>query len=135
MKKIIFALLALALTGCDVHSHSNISCWYDADGSHWCSDGFMTWIEYDNRPPSTTVIYTSTETGGGYNNNIIVIEEEELWCSWEAPFYHEPDYCTFDGETCCTWQASLYGKWETYCYSDYCGWELVLVEEEYYSYQ
>jgi hypothetical protein len=33
--------------------------------------------------------------------------------------------------TCCTWSASLWGVWETYCYVDNCGWELVLVEEDY----
>ena len=124
MKYITLLALAILTVGC---VHSADECHFH-DGSQHCHD-------YPVAAHATTPVVITSGNGGGYNNNIIVIEEEELWCSWEAPFYHEPDYCTFDGETCCTWQASLYGKWETYCYSDYCGWELVLVEEDYYSYQ
>lgn len=132
MKKLLALALSLAaLAGCEVHSYSNVNCWYDSSGDYWCSDGFITWLEHENTPPTTTIIHTSQNNGGGYNNNIIVIEEEEAWCIDEPPYFHEPDYCTFDGLTCCTWSASLWGVWETYCYVDNCGWELVLVEEDY----
>jgi len=130
--KQLLALLTLPIlfAGCWVH-HSD-HCYHDSHGDYWCeSDNLITYV-YEAPTSTTTVIHTSQENGGGYNNNIIVVEEEPSWCGqFEAPYFHDPDYCTFDGETCCTWQASIYGVWETYCYTDWCGWELVLVEEDY----
>jgi hypothetical protein len=132
MKKLLaLAFCLAALVGCDIHHHSDVQCWIDSGGNHWCSDGFITWLEYDNTPPTTTIIHTSTNNGGGYNNNIIVVEQAHAECNWDAPYFHDPDYCTFDEQACCTWSASLYGIEETYCYSDYCGWELVEVYEYY----
>jgi hypothetical protein len=133
MKRLLALAISLAaLSGCEVHTYSGIDCWYDSSGDYWCSDGFITWLEHENTPATTTVVYVTEQKGGGSNNNIIVIEEEALsYCEEEPPFFHEPDWCTVGEETCCTWSAAPWGVWETYCYIDHCGWELVLVEEDY----
>ena len=78
---------------------------------------------------STTVVYTHVDNGGGYTDNIIVIEEEETYCTWDDPYYHDPIACDYYG--CCTWQAAPYGVDETYCWNDWCGWELVSVYSYY----
>ena len=124
--KNLLALLALAflMVGCHLHSEE---CYWDKYADEWVC------YHHDahHHQPTTTVVYA--DSGGGYNNNIIVVEEvvEPSWCSPEEPFMHDPDYCTFDGQTCCTWQAGVYGVEETYCWYDWCGWELVEVYEYY----
>tara|TARA_R100001591_G_scaffold97077_1_gene102919 strand:+ start:54 stop:431 length:378 start_codon:yes stop_codon:yes gene_type:complete len=125
MKRLL-ALLALTLLfiGCNAHHEE---CWYDNYWDEWVC------VTHPHHQPTTTVVYTSANNGGGYNNNIIVVEEvvEPSYCSPEEPFYHDPEYCSFDYETCCTWQASVYGIEETYCWNEWCGWELVEVYEYY----
>ena len=127
MKKIILLALPLfALAGCEINSGV---CHYDSNYVHHCHGDDHAHSHHD----TTTVVYTSANNGGGYNNNIIVVEEvvEPSYCSPEEPFYHDPEYCSFDYETCCTWQASVYGIEETYCWNEWCGWELVEVYEYY----
>ena len=127
MKRLLtLALPLLALAGC--HFGPVGVCHYDSYGDYHCHENSSKADHHD----STTVVYTSANNGGGSNNNIIVIEEEALsYCEEEPPFFHEPDWCTVGEETCCTWSAAPWGVWETYCYIDHCGWELVLVEEDY----
>ena len=124
--KNLLALLALTFlfAGCHLHSEE---CYWDSYYDEWVC------YHHDahHYQPTTTVVYA--DSGGGYNNNIIVVEEvvEPSYCSPEEPFLHDPDYCTFDYGTCCTWQAGVYGIEETYCWYDWCGWELVEVYEYY----
>ena len=130
--KQLLALLTLPIlfAGCWVH-HSD-HCYHDSHGDYWCEDDNLITYVYEAPTSTTTVIHTSQENGGGYNNNIIVVEEQDSYCSPEEPYYHDAEYCTFDlGDTCCTWQASIYGVEETYCWYDWCGWELVEVYEYY----
>jgi hypothetical protein len=110
------ATLSLALVGCEVHTNS---CHYH-DGTQHCHD-------YSHHEPTTTVVYTSANNGGG-SNNIIIVEEEPTYCQWDTPYYHDPEWCSFDWGTCCMWLDI--GAEETWCYYDHCGWELV----EVYSY-
>lgn len=112
---ITLILTTLFFSGCEFHSddcyyddHGNYECYYD-DHSHQIHE-------------TTTVVTTSPNYTGGSNNNIIVIEEQDSYCDWDYPYYHDPEYCTYDYETCCMWLGI--GVEETYCYSDYCGWEL-----------
>ena len=125
MKRLLaLALPLLALVGCEVHAVSAY-CHDNVYGDKHCHG-------YDNvhdHHDSTTVVYTSANNGGGSNNNIIVIEEEPSYCMWDSPYYHDPEYCTFDGGTCCMWLDI--GAEETWCYYDYCGWELVSVYSYY----
>ena len=125
MKKLL-ALLALSFLFIGCHMHSE-ECYYDSYWDEWVC------TSHHKPAPVSTVVYTSANNGGVYNNNIIVVEEvvEPSWCSPEEPFFHDPEYCSFDYETCCTWQASVYGVEETYCWNDMCGWELVEVYEYY----
>ena len=117
MKRILtLAFCLLALAGC----HWNVEhCWHDKWGDYHCTSDHH----------QTTVVHTSANNGGGYNNNIIVVEESPSYCQWEQPYYHEPEWCVLDYDsTCCMWMGV--GAEETYCYYDYCGWELI----EVYSY-
>jgi hypothetical protein len=116
---IVFFALPLSMAGCEFHSGV---CHYDNNYEHHCH-GDDHGHSHDD---TTTVVYTSANNGGGYNNNIIVVEEEPSWCSWDYPYYHDPEYCTFDYDTtCCMWLNI--GQEEEWCYYDYCGWELVSV--------
>ena len=122
MKYLTLIALAILFAGCH-YGHTSSECHYDDYGNYHCYD-------HHDSHETTTVVYT-TDNGGG-SNNIIIVEEQPSWCNWDEPYYHDADYCTFDtGDTCCTWQASSYGVEETYCYSDWCGWELVSVYEYY----
>ena len=129
MKYLTLLILPILFAGC--WSHHSDHCYYDSYGDYWC-DSDSSYITHTPPQPTntTTVIYTE-ENSGGPNNNIIVVEEQYGYCDWDTPYYHDADYCSYGSEVCCTWSASLYGLYETYCYSDYCGWELVLVEEDY----
>ena len=115
MKRLLaLALPLLALAGCEIHSDA---CHYDSHGVYHCYDSHH----------NQTVYYP--EGNGGGSNNIIIVEEEPSWCSWDYPYYHDPEYCIFDSDvSCCLWMNI--GAEETWCYYDYCGWELV----EVYSY-
>lgn len=124
MRYLALLILPILLSGCHF-GYSTSECHYDDWGNYHCH-------EHDSHHDHQSTTVVVTETGGGYNNNIIVVEEQTSWCSWNEPYYHDAEYCTFDsGDTCCTWQASSYGLEETYCYSDWCGWELVSVYEYY----
>jgi hypothetical protein len=120
MKRLLaLALPLLALAGCEVHSGV---CHYDHNYVHHCHYD----TDHHSHTETTTVVYTSANNGGGSNNNIIVIEEEPSYCSWNYPYYHDPEYCTFDYDTtCCMWLNI--GAEEEWCYYDSCGWELVSV--------
>ena len=113
MKKLLALAFGLALAGC--HLHDEV-CHYDTYGTYHCHD-------YDH---DETTYYP--ENGGG-DNNIIIVEETYSQCMWEPPYYHDPEYCTFDYETCCMWLNI--GSEEQWCYYDYYGWELVSVYEYY----
>ena len=130
MRYLTLLALAFLMVGC---WHHRDQCYYDQWGQYWC-DGAFIYVHPEPAQTTTTVVTTSGNNGGGYNNNIIVVEQQPSHCSYDPPFYHDPDYCTFDGDTCCTWQASVYGIEETWCYYDYCGWELVEVYEYYQEY-
>ena len=123
--KQLLALLTLPIlfAGCWVH-HSD-HCYHDSHGDYWCEDDNLITYVYEAPTSTTTVIHTTQENGGGYNNNIIVVEEQDSYCMWDSPYYHDPEYCTFDGLTCCTWLNI--GEEEEWCYTDYCGWELYSV--------
>ena len=116
MKRLLtLAFCLVALAGCDFHAYEEC---HSHDGSHHCHN-------YVPDPhPTNTVVYTSANNGGG-SNNIIIVEEQESYCMWDSPYYHDPEYCTFDGLTCCTWLNI--GEEEEWCYTDYCGWELYSV--------
>ena len=119
MKRLLaLALPMLALAGCGWDFHSYDECHYH-DGSHHCHEYNVT-----HGHSSTTVVTTSANNGGG-SNNIIVVEEYPSYCNWEPPYYHDPEYCTFDGISCCTWMNI--GEEEQWCYYDTCGWELVAI--------
>jgi hypothetical protein len=122
MKRMLALVLPmLALAGCGWDFHSYDECHYH-DGSQHCHN-----YPVDHHD-TTTVVYTSANNGGG-SNNIIIVEEEPSWCSWDYPYYHDPEYCVYDSDvSCCLWMNI--GAEETWCYYDYCGWELV----EVYSY-
>jgi hypothetical protein len=126
MKRLLaLALPLLALAGC--HFGPAHVCHLDSSGDYHCHADAE--LASHNHHDSTTVVYTSANNGGGSNNNIIVIEEEPSYCMWDSPYYHDPEYCTFDGATCCMWLDI--GAEETWCYYDYCGWELVSVYSYY----
>jgi len=126
MRYLTLIALAILFAGCHF-GHSSSACHYDDYGSYHCYDDY----DHHDSHETTTIVTTSANYSGG-SNNIIIVEEQASWCSWDEPYYHDAEYCTFDtGDTCCTWQASTYGIEETYCYSDWCGWELVSVYEYY----
>jgi len=106
-----------------------IGCVHESDYCHSDNGGVSYHCHEYYEEPTTTVVYTSVDNGGGYTNNITVISEEHPYCTWEDPYYHDPYDCDYGG--CCTWQASVYGVDETYCWNDWCGWELVSVYEYY----
>ena len=116
MKRLLaLAFCLVALAGCEVHTNT---CHYDSDGSYHCGHHH-----------TTPVVYTSHNNGGG-SNNIIIIEEEVDYCQWDNPYYHDPEWCDYYYDTvCCGW--SSVASEETYCYYDYCGWELVEVHTYY----
>ena len=121
MKRLLaLALCLAALSGC--HIGPAHVCHYDSYGDYHCHADAE--LASHNHHETTTVVYTSANNGGG-SNNIIIIEEEPSYCMWDTPYYHDPEYCTFDGGTCCMWLDI--GAEETWCYYDYCGWELVEV--------
>ena len=122
---ITLILTTLFFSGCEFHTSE---CHYDSHGDYHCHESH-SYEHHTHDGPTTTVVTTSANNGGGHNNNIIVIEEEQSWCSWDNPHYHDPEYCTFDDTTCCMWLGI--GVEETYCYYDYCGWELVSVYSYY----
>ncbi len=127
-RTLAIAVTLLALAGCDIHP-VDAYCHYDAHGDYHCHDSH-SYTHHSHDGPTTTVVTTSANYGGGSNNNIIVVEEEPSWCNWDSPYYHDPEYCTFDYDTtCCMWLDI--GSEETYCYTDYCGWELVSVYSYY----
>ena len=124
MKRLLaLALPLLALAGC--HFGPVGVCHYDSYGDYHCHENSSKADHHE----TTTVVYTAANNSGGSNNNIIVIEEEPSYCMWDSPYYHDPEYCTFDGGTCCMWLDI--GAEETWCYYDYCGWELVSVYSYY----
>ena len=117
MKRLLaLASLALSLAGCHIGPAG--VCHYDSHGDYHCHENSAKATHHE----TTTVVYTSANNGGGYNN-IIIVEEEPSYCQWEPPHYHDPEHCTFDWGTCCTWLNI--GSEETYCYYDHCGWDLV----------
>ena len=123
MKKITLLALAFLTAGC--HFGSATVCHYDASGNHHCHADAE--LASHSHHESTTIVTTSANYGGGYNNILIV--EEPSYCQWDQPYYHDPEWCVLDYDsTCCMWMGV--GAEETYCYYDYCGWELV----EVYSY-
>ena len=121
MKRLLaLALPLLALAGCHIGPVG--VCHYDSYGDYHCHENSSKADHHE----TTTVVYTSANNGGGYNN-IIIIEEEVNYCQWDQPYYHDPNWCDYYYDTvCCGW--SSVASEETYCYYDYCGWELVEVE-------
>ncbi len=115
MKRLLaLAFCLVALAGCSWEH-----CWTDKYGDYHCTG--------DHHHQTTTVVHSSANYGGGYNNILIV--EEPSYCQWDQPYYHDPEWCVLDYDsTCCMWMGV--GAEETYCYYDYCGWELI----EVYSY-
>ena len=109
-----------------------VGCVQESDYCHTDNGGVSYHCHEYYEEPTTTVVYTHVDSGGGYTNNIIVVEEDHPYCTWEDPYYHDPYDCDYYG--CCTWQASVYGVDETYCWNDWCGWELVSVYEYYQEY-
>lgn len=108
MKRLLaLALPMLALAGCEIHSDA---CHYDSHGVYHC---------YESHHNQT--VYYPEGNGGGSNNIIIVEEETAYYCDDTMPYYHDPEYCTFGSESCCTWMGSEYGWEETWCFDD-CEW-------------
>ena len=117
MKRLLaLALPLLALVGCEIHSSN---CHYDSDGSYHCG--------YHHNVIATTSYYDEGTT------NIILVEEEDPYptCTWEQPFYHDAEWCSFDGITCCGWSQVTSSVEHVYCYFDYCGWDLVEINKYY----
>lgn len=113
MKKLLaLAFCLAALSGC----HVNSTCHWDSNGDYYCSDDYHYYH-------TTPVVYTSYNNGGG-SNNIIIVEEHTNYCSWEDPYYYDPEWCIAEEDyVCCMWMNI--GAEETYCWDDWCGWELV----------
>ena len=120
MKKITLLALAILTVGCHLHEPE---CHYNEYGDIHCHD-HHDYTHHSHEDQPTTVVYATDNNGGG-SNNIIIVEEQESYCMWDSPYYHDPEYCTFDGLTCCTWLNI--GEEEEWCYTDYCGWELYSV--------
>ena len=128
MKRLLaLALPLLALAGCHPHGGPTAVCHNDFWGDRHCHDGYH-YTPHDHSHDTTTIVTTSANNGGG-DNNIIIVEETYSQCMWEPPYYGDPEYCTFDGGTCCMWLNI--GSEEQWCYYDYCGWELVAVYSYY----
>ena len=124
MKRLLaLAISLVSLTGCDINPVESY-CHYNAHGDYHCHESH-TYSHHSHDGPTTTIVTTSANYGGGDNNNIIVIEEEPSYCSWDYPYPYDPEYCSFDGITCCMWLDI--GAEETWCYTYYCGWELQAV--------
>ena len=116
MKRLLaLASLGFALLGCDYRT----TCHYDSHGDYHCHNTSTT--------NHHETVYYPEKTGGGYNNIIIVEEETAYYCDGAMPYSHDPEYCSYGSETCCTWMGSEYGWEETWCYDD-CEWYM-------YSYQ
>ncbi len=119
MKRLLaLALPLLALAGCDIHTSG---CHYH-NGSEHCHGN------HHNTPVVASTSYYDEGT-----TNILVVEEDVFYptCSEDQPFYHDANWCTFDGVTCCAWSQVTNSIEHVYCYYDYCGWELVEVNEYY----
>ena len=123
MRYLTLIALAILFAGCH-YGHTSSECHYDDYGNYHCHDDYT----HHDSHETTTIVTTSADYSGGSNNNIIIIEEQPSYCDWDNPYYHDPEYCTFDDTTCCMWLGI--GVEETYCYYEYCGWEL----EEVYMY-
>ena len=121
MKRLLaLALPLLALAGCEVHT---TECHYH-NGTQHCHSA------YHHSSPVVTNTYYGEDT----TTNIIVVEEEEVYypyCSPEAPYPWEAEWCSFDGITCCAWGQVTNSIEHVYCYYDYCGWELTEIHEYY----
>tara|TARA_R100000231_G_scaffold135373_2_gene109742 strand:+ start:118 stop:477 length:360 start_codon:yes stop_codon:yes gene_type:complete len=119
MKRLLaLALPLLALAGCEIHAHE---CHYHNDVEHCHS-------AYHHSSEVTTNTYYGEDTT---TTNIILVEEEYYpTCDWGAPYSFEANWCSFDDITCCAWDAS-YTTEHVYCYYDYCGWDLVEINEYY----
>ena len=124
MKYLTLIALAILFAGCHF-GHTSSECHYDDYGNYHCHDDYT----HHDSHETTTIVTTSANNGGG-SNNIIIVEETYSQCMWDSPYYHDPEYCTYDYDsTCCMWLDI--GSEETYCYYDYCGWELVSVYSYY----
>ena len=117
MKRLIALAISLtALSGCHVNT-----CHYDSDGSYHCTNDY-----YHHNLVTTTTYYGEDTT------NIIVVEEDHYdTCDWDQPYYHDAEWCSFDGITCCAWSQVTNSVEYVYCYFDYCGWDLVEINEYY----
>ena len=119
MKRLLaLALPLLALAGCEVHTSE---CHYH-NGSAHCHSA------YHHSSPVVTNTYYGEDT----TTNIIIVEEEVYYpyCSPAAPYDFDANWCSYDGITCCAWDAS-YIEEHVYCYYDWCGWELTEINEYY----
>ena len=119
MKRLLaLALPLLALAGCEVHTSE---CHYH-NGSEHCHSA------YHHSSPVVTNTYYGEDT----TTNIIIVEEEVYYpyCSPAAPYDFDANWCSYDGITCCAWDAS-YIEEHVYCYYDWCGWELTEINEYY----
>ena len=126
MKRLLaLALPLLALAGCEVHT---TSCHYH-NGEEHCHSAY----HHGNTYYHSTPVVTNTYYGEDTTTNIIVVEEEEYYssCSPEAPYPWEAEWCSFDGITCCAWTQVTNSIEHVYCYYDWCGWELVEINEYY----
>ena len=115
-KTITLAFCLLALAGCH-WEHAGV-CHYDSHGTYHCHEDNHSSSHHD------TVYYPEENSRG--SNNIIIVEE---YCDGSMPFYHDPEYCSYGVETCCTWMGSEYGWEETWCYDD-CEWYMYSYQQE-----
>ena len=128
MKYLTLIALTILFAGCHLHGDPTAVCHRNYYGDQHCHEGH-TYDHHDHSHDTTTIVTTSANNGGG-DNNIIIVEETYSQCMWDSPYYHDPEYCTYDYDsTCCMWLDI--GSEETYCYYDYCGWELVSVYSYY----
>jgi hypothetical protein len=118
MKGILIALvLPLTLAAC--YPQENY-CHHDGHGDYHCHDDHR--LEFHDH--GGTTVYVSGGTSSEVTQYYIV--EEEKLCSEYDPYYYAPDYCDYGQEYCCTWTDI--GSYETYCWNEWCGWELVISE-------
>jgi len=118
MKPMISLLLAtLFFAGCTFHAEE---CHYDTYGTYHCHEG-------RHSEATTTTCYGAHPESRRESNNIIIVEEQ--YCDDSTPFYHDPEYCSYSSESCCTWMGSDYGWEETWCFDD-CEWYLYSYQQE-----
>ena len=120
MKQLLtLAFCLVALAGCEFHTSE---CHYH-NGSEHCHSAYH----------HSSEVTTNTYYGEDTTTNIIIVEEEELYptCYWSEPYPWEAEWCSFDGITCCAWSQVTASVEHVYCYFDYCGWDLVEINEYY----